>query len=262
MDLQRVVMNFRRVHHDAKKSHDDALTIVMNLPKILISFFWRFVSVMSDDGFLPRPDKDVVVWVNRFVNVATANSSMVAIPASTLGTLTAVNTTFNNSILLVETKKAELKAAVKQKNDNRKIVAAQSRTLNRFVQGRAEVTDNMKLQLGLKVRPARPEPVTPETPERFQATGDSSGLNFLSWKHGKNKSGTQYEIWYREGEAGEWRLLFTSSKLRYTHQGVTPGVQIAYKVRAKRSDRFSQFSATSIVYLSGTAPVLTLSKAA
>jgi hypothetical protein len=217
---------------------------------------------MSSEDFLPKGDRQLVTWGTRFVNVATANSTVVGIQSATLATYTTINTEFNNSILLVETKKAELKAAVKAKNDKRKQVTAQARGFNRFVQGRAEATDSVKLQLGLKVRPAHPEPVIPHTPELFTATGDSSGSNFLTWKHGKNKSGTLYEIWYCEGEGGKWQVLATSTKLRYTHQGVTPGVQTAYKIRAQRSDRFSEFSATSIVYMSGTAPVLTLSKAA
>ncbi len=218
---------------------------------------------MSDQDFLPDKDKDVVLWVTRFVLVATANCTTVAIPTATLGTLTATNTTFNNSILLVETKKAELKAAVKQKNENRKAISTQTRTLNRFVQGRTEVSDSVKLQLGLKVRPVKSKPVMPELPEKFAASGDSSGVNFISWKAGANKGGTLYEVWYCEGVSGEWQLLTTATTLRYQHQGVTPGVQYLYRVRAKRSDRFSNFSAAAVVYPAQTAaPTLTLAKAA
>jgi hypothetical protein len=223
--------------------------------------FMEVCFAMSED-FLPSKDKDAVTWVNRFVNVATANSTAVAIPAATLGTLTTVNTTFNNSILLVETKKAELKAAVKAKNDNRKVVAAQARTLNRFVQGRTEVTDKIKLELGLNVRPNKPSPIMPELPEKFQAYGDSNGVNFLSWKHGANKSGTLYEIWYREGTKEQWQLLTTATKTRHEHHGVTPGTQYLYKVRAKRADRFSNFSAVAVVYPASSTSVLTLQKAA
>lgn len=67
-DAHHVMRNFRcvgtdfeRVHDDAKKSYDDALKIGKNAPKILSSTRWRFVSIMTDDSFLPRPDKDVVV---------------------------------------------------------------------------------------------------------------------------------------------------------------------------------------------------------
>ena len=217
---------------------------------------------MSDSDFLPGKDKDAVTWINRFTGVATANSTMVSIPTATLGTLTTTNTTFNNSILLVETKKAELKAAVEQKNQNRKVVASQARTLNRYVQGRTEVTDKVKLELGLSVRPTKPSPVIPVVPEKFQAYGDSANVNFLSWKHGGNRNGTQYEIWYKEGTKEDWRLLFTASKLRYEHQGVTPGVQYLYKVRAKRADRFSNFSAIAVVYPTPSATVLVMDKAA
>ena len=218
---------------------------------------------MSDQDFLPNTDKDAVIWVTRFVNVATANSTMVNIPAATLSTLTVTNTSFNNSILLVETKKAELKAAVKAKNDARKALATQARTQNRYVQGRVEVTDTVKLQLGLKVRPAKPKPVMPEIPENFQAYGDSNGVNFLSWKHGANKSGTLYEVWYSQSGNDDWQLLTTSTTMRYPHTGVTPGTQYLYKVRAKRADRFSNFSGTAIVYPAlRPAPTLTLQKAA
>jgi len=217
---------------------------------------------MSDSDFLPNKDKDAVTWINRFTNVATANSTMVSIPTATLSTLTATNTTFNNSILLVETKKAELKAAVEQKNQNRKIVATQARTLNRFVQGRTEVTDKVKLELGLSVRPLKPSPVIPLVPEKFQAYGDSNGVNFISWKAAGNQSGTQYEIWYKEGTKEDWRLLTTATTIRYEHKGVTPGTQYLYKVRAKRADRFSNFSAISVVYPALSANPLVMDKAA
>ncbi len=217
---------------------------------------------MSDSDFLPNKDKDAVTWISRFTNVATANSTMVSIPTATLGTLTTTNTTFNNSILLVETKKAELKAAVEQKNQNRKVVATQARTLNRYVQGRTEVTDKVKLELGLSVRPAKPSPVIPLVPEKFQAYGDSNGVNFISWKAAGNRSGTQYEIWYREGTKAEWLLLTTETKLRYEHKGVTPGTQYLYKVRAKRADRFSNFSAISVVYPAVSVNPLVMDKAA
>ncbi len=103
----------------------------------------------------------------------------------------------------------------------------------------------------------------PELPEKFAAYGDSNSVNFLSWKAGTNKGGTLYEIWYNEGVGGEWRLLTTSTTLRYQHKGVTPGTQYLYKVRAKRADRFSNFSATAVVYPAQTAALsLTLHKAA
>ena len=189
---------------------------------------------------------------------------MVAIPAATLSTLTVTNTEFNNSILLAENRKAEWKAAVKAKNDKRKALATQVRIQNRFVQGRVEVTDSVKVQMGLNVRPTKPSIVTPVTPGNLSATGSSNGVNFLTWKSGGNKSGTLYEIWVSVGK-GNWQLLAVVIRVRFEHKSVTPGVPYLYKVRANRADRFSNFSDTASVYMQGEtsdAPALVMDKAA
>jgi hypothetical protein len=219
---------------------------------------------MSDSEYFPARDKDAVTWVTKFVSVATANSTMVAIPAATLSTMTVTNTEFNNSILLAETKKAEWKAAVKAKNDKRKALTSQVRAQNRFVQGRAEVTDSVKVQMGLNVRPTKPSIVMPLTPVKLAATGSSNGVNFLTWKSGDNKSGTLYEIWVSVNNVA-WQLLSTETRLRYEHKNVMPGVPYLYKVRAKRVDRFSNFSDTASVYMDNSVPnppALVMDKAA
>lgn len=220
---------------------------------------------MSDSEYFPARDKDAVTWVTKFVTVATANSSMVAIPAATLSTLTVTNTEFNNSILLAENKKAEWKAAVKAKNDKRKALSNQVRAQNRFVQGRAEVTDSVKVQMGLNVRPTKPSIVMPVTPGKLSASGSSNGVNALVWKSGGNKSGTIYEIWVSLSK-GNWTLLAAVTRLRYEHKNVVPGVPYLYKVRANRADRFSNFSDTASVYMDNAepsaAPLLVMDKAA
>jgi len=219
---------------------------------------------MSDSEYFPAKDKDAVTWVTKFVSIATANSTMVSIPTATLSTITVTNTEFNNSILLAENKKAEWKAAVKTKNEKRKALTNQVRTQNRFIQGRVEVTDSVKVQMGLNVRPTKPSIVTPVTPGKLSATGSSNGVNFLTWKNGGNKSGTLYEIWVSLGK-GNWQLLAAVTRLRFEHKIIVPGVPYIYKVRANRADRFSNFSDTASVYVdteTPVAPVLTMDKAA
>ncbi len=176
--------------------------------------------------------------------------------------LTTRRNDFQNSILLVESTHAASRAAVKGKNVNKKRVEETARLVNQQVQGNPEVTDKVKLELGLSVRPAKPSPVIPLVPEKFQAYGDSNGVNFLSWKAAGNRSGTQYEIWCKEGTKEDWRLLTTATTLRYEHKGVMPGTQYLYKVRAKRADRFSNFSAISVVYPAASVNPLVMDKAA
>ena len=98
-----------------------------------------------------------------------------------------------------------------KRQSNRKTRTAESSPLKparltAMFRGRTQVTDKVKLELGLSVRPAKPSPVVPITPEKFQAYGDSAGVNFISWKAAGNQSGTQYEIWYKEGTKEDWRL--------------------------------------------------------
>jgi len=94
------------------------------------------------------------------------------------------------------------------------------------------------------------------TPEKFAATGSSNGINFLTWRAGGNRSGTLYEIWVSIGN-GAWQPLSTETRLRFEHRSVTPGVPYLYKVRAKRVDRFSNFSDTASVYVDNSLPNMT-----
>jgi len=214
---------------------------------------------MSTD-FLPDRDKLIVQWATACASYASPRPIQTGRATTVVTELTTRRNDFQNSILLVESTHAAHRAAVKAKNINKKRVEETSRLINQQVQGNPAVNDETKL--GLSVRPAKPSPVIPLVPEKFQAYGDSNGVNFLSWKAAGNRSGTQYEIWYKEGTKEDWRLLTTATTLRYEHKGVTPGTQYLYKVRAKRADRFSNFSAISVVYPAVSVNPLVMDKAA
>jgi len=214
---------------------------------------------MSTD-FLPDRDKLIVQWATACASYAAPRPIQTGRATTVVTELTTRRNDLQNSILLVESTHAAHRAAVKAKNINKKRVEETSRLINQQVQGNPAVNDETKL--GLSVRPAKPSPVIPLVPEKFQAYGDSNGVNFLSWKAAGNRSGTQYEIWYKEGTKEDWRLLTTATTLRYEHKGVTPGTQYLYKVRAKRADRFSNFSAISVVYPAVSVNPLVMDKAA
>jgi hypothetical protein len=217
---------------------------------------------MPDSSFLPAKNSKTVTWIENFARVANHHLDTLGIAKETIGELSNANAEFDADILRVETLKAELQAAVKARNAKRRVLIVQTARLNRFIQGREEVNDELKLKLGLNVRPARPAPVVPITPEQFSASGFSNGVNVLSWKRGANKPRTLYEIWYCEGIGGKWSLLATETKTRFVHQGVVPGVQIAYKVLARRADRRSEFSAVALVYGENASSAAALAKAA
>ncbi len=85
------------------------------------------------------------------------------------------------------------KAATEDKEVTLKVVEATAREFNRTVQGKVGVKDDLKVDLGLKVR-EKPLPLKPLIPTKLQVVGNDNNSNEVSWNPNGNKSGTTYEV--------------------------------------------------------------------
>ncbi len=214
---------------------------------------------MSND-FLPTKDKDMIAWAAQFVMIATVNITATQL---TPAQITAFETKIQNAQSAINDAKVQRKAAeatTRVKNDHVTQLKANARELNRILQDNLNVTAATKVKLGLKVRSAKPKPVAPIAPSKVQVVGNSGNQNVLSWNANGNHAQTLYELQASFGESEPFFTVTIITGSRYVHQGVKPGQEMIYRVRAKRGKKESGYSNLATVY--PKAATLQLKKAA
>jgi hypothetical protein len=120
------------------------------------------------------------------------------------------------------------------------------------------VSDALKQELGLPVHDSKPTPRNVFVPADLIIRPTVSGTNLLRWKRNGNQPGAMFEIEYSLDAPGFWQYLDTSSRASYSHDGQTPGRAVYYRVRAKRTDRVSDWSNMAVAYGQETDPATTL----
>ena len=132
---------------------------------------------------------------------------------------------------------------------------------NAFTDRTEEIMTQVRLQLKAGKAPKRQfdlcgfdYPFTPPSryiardPEHLSVSGISIGLNTGIFT-GNNIAGrVTYEIWRRLSADGEWSIVGTTKKQKFTDTPVRPGQFYQYKVRAVAARSTSNFSNPAIVY--------------
>ena len=213
---------------------------------------------------IPTKETAIPAWLTNFATVATANSTLLALPPNTVTDLNTLKTTLVTQQDTVKSTREAAKAATVAKNVTVKAIKAKITLTNRNVQGNANVTPAVKEALGLNPKYAPAMPVKPKRPELLTASVTETGEGLLKWKPGGNKSGTTYEIFAKRGTETEYTMIGSSGKTAFSDTGVTPGEETFYQVRSRRSDSYSPFSTFAVLYpKTGTASVtLVMDKAA
>ncbi len=202
---------------------------------------------MSND-FLPEKDKDVVAWAAKFVMIAAANITATQLTTVQITALSTKSTDAQTAINDSETKHKAAEAATLVKNDKLTLLKTDARELNRLLQGNLNVTAETKVKLGLKVRPAKPKPVDPVAPSRLQVIGNSGNQNVLAWDANGNHANILYELQASYGEGEPFFIVTSLTGTRYVHQGVKPGQEMIYRVRANRRKVYSGYSNLATIY--------------
>ena len=108
------------------------------------------------NGFLPDSDAALQTWLTTFLNVANANLAILGLTPGDLAALAGEQGTFSSQLVMVDTDKKALKAAVTSKEVTHKLIAANARALAKRIQGNAAITPALKAQLGLNPRNNKP----------------------------------------------------------------------------------------------------------
>ena len=218
---------------------------------------------MGND-YLPKRDTELSLWLGNFITVAQANITLLAFLPADLMNLSNDNATFTGDVAQLNTAKVQMKSATQNKNTARKKAVADARALARRVQSNPAVTPALKSSLGLNPKTNKPGVVQPVTPTGLTASGASNGVNELQWNRAGNHPSTVFLVEAQTGTNPDFVQIGAPTATKFTHSGVTPGVKVTYRVRARRRSTLSAPSNVATLYGSSTtaAPALQLVKAA
>ncbi|MEQ1823070.1 MAG: hypothetical protein ABL949_11210 [Fimbriimonadaceae bacterium] len=160
--------------------------------------------------------------------------------------LEAASGAFGTAYSAVVTAKAAARGAVSKKDTQRAKSEATYRKFSKIFLANPALTPELLSDLGMKVNPAPSGPVVPV--QNLSAVGTSDGVNTLNWKRNGNANGTVFSIAAQIGGSATWTVIGSTTKVRYAHTGVTPSVQMIYRVTAQRGNSVGKPSNTAIVY--------------
>ena len=212
--------------------------------------------------YLPTRDTELSLWLGNFITVAQANITLLAFLPADLMNLSTDNATFTGDVAQLNSAKAQMKSATQNKNTARKKAVADARALARRVQSNPAVTPALKSSLGLNPKTNKPGVVQPVTPIGLVASGASNGVNELQWSRSGNHPSTVFLVEAQIGTAADFVQIGAPTATKFTHQNVTPGVKVVYRVRARRRNVVSAPSNVATLYGAPTTTTLQLLKAA
>lgn len=206
-------------------------------------------------SYLPAREQKLVAWLGNFLTVANAEISSLGITQADLTVITTDTGTLTDDLTTLTSAKAALQGAIRAKDASIKQVDKDVRALVKRIQSNPHVPASLKAQLGMTVPAPAPTKMPPVTPASLLATPLAIGVNALKWHKSGNKASTQYVVLAKTMTAGVsvyddsgWNIVGQTTRSRFDHTGVTPGVPMAYKVLAARADQASLPSLPATVY--------------
>lgn len=88
----------------------------------------------------------------------------------------------------------------------------------------------------------------PNDPTELSAFGFSNGVNALKWKGNNSLGAVVYVVQAKIGASTDWVEVGTSTKQRFQHTPVTPGIRYEYRVFARAASADSNPTGTAVVY--------------
>lgn len=209
---------------------------------------------------IPAKDSQYGPWIINFASVATANATVLNMTGGQVAGLTGLATAFETA--MVDSNEARLNA--KGKTATKRLVRTTSeeqfRAAARVITANPAISSALKSELGLNVSPSPVGPVLPV--DDLSVKGFSNGDNKLVWKRATNAQGTVFQVQAKVGGTGPWVIVGTTTRIRFTHSGQTPGVAMLYRIVSERGGTLSSPSNEASVYAGEETQVFTLKQAA
>jgi hypothetical protein len=130
---------------------------------LLFSFFFNKDSVMSTD-YIPQTDTLMLAWAEKFSQKITATPGAYGLMASDAAAIAASVTLFDNALQLVLDPATKTKSAVADKNAKKAVMLATLRNYAQTIKRNRGVSNDAKIDLGLRINDDGPSPIpTPTT---------------------------------------------------------------------------------------------------
>lgn len=199
-------------------------------------------------NFSQISNAELTAWVDNCTTVIEAAIGDFGMPAGAVTDFGDQNALLKTSMTNRIAADDAAAAAIKTEQTEREKLEKLASYFNKTIKANPDVSDSNKILAGIE--PNKPPTRTPPVaPAELTVKGYENETNVLKWNRAGNKQGTQFIIEYREANELEFKMLDGVTEATYIHTGRTPGVQCAYRVKAKRAGESSTYSNIAIVYM-------------
>jgi hypothetical protein len=198
--------------------------------------------------YIKKPDMEFRGQMETLIAVLAAAPGDYGLVAADMTPLTNALELFVTRLNQSEAAKAAALTAVANKDEARAALELLVRPMVRQIQERPVVTDERRLAAGIPIRDTVRTSSAPISPLGLVANLASPTSANLAWNSNGNASGVDYVIEKRVNNAGEWQLVDVVRATRKLVSGLTAGVRVDFRVRARRGSQTSDPSNTAAIY--------------
>lgn len=205
---------------------------------------------MSKPFYHMNPE-ELLPWLLNFITVARAR--IAELPMITVAQLDQLEDEMNELQLRLNARVAAEEAkesAVEALDAAYKSNGTKSSFFNTVIKADKSVPRELIEALGLPVS-NETNRATLKTPLDLTVAPQADGNNHLKFDRNANPRAAIFIIEARIGDDPEWKYVTSTTESKFTHEGQTPGVQIAYRVKATHKGESSAWSAVAVAYFKG-----------
>jgi hypothetical protein len=198
--------------------------------------------------WVKKSDVEFKAQMDALLAYMVANEVALGFADLDFANIEAARVAFNASLADADAAKAAAGNAVAAKEAARGTLEGLIRPVIMQIQVNPAVTNETRTAAGIPVRDTVRTFSAPISPLGLVATQASPVSARLVWNSNGNASGVQYVIEKRVNNAGEWLKIDVVTATRYLAQGLTPGVRVDFRVKARRGAQTSDPSNTASIY--------------
>lgn len=204
---------------------------------------------MAEKPFYKLNNPEFSPWLTNFIEIVEANKDR--LPITTVQITALKNRlTEHDAKLNAQTAADEAsKAATTDLNSSRLVSNDEVGYYSTIFKADKNIPRELIVQMGLPVSEGKTSP-PPNQPLDLTVKPNASGVNVLKWKRNGNKQNTIFIVEAQE-EGKDWTVIGGVTETTFEHKGVKPGVQIAYRVKATRDKRESEYTTSAVAYYKG-----------
>jgi len=205
---------------------------------------------MADKPYYELNNAEFLPWLNNLIKKITDNKTTLPITADKIAALQARRDSHAAKLDAQEEADAAAQAATREINDDRKLSNEDISFINTTFKADKTIPRELLLDMGFKVSDSKTSS-PPNEPSNLMVVPNVAGYTDLKWDKNGNKPNTIYDIEAQTGESTEWKHVESVSGTKYRHLNQKAGVQVVYRVRAKRAGQTSGFSSAAVAYYNG-----------